>query len=200
MNLLILNHIQKFNFKEITIMPKNYTKEHYAINKYRKGIVYRGVDGNYEITVEGFLQENPNMTEADFDYWKSLSDELYKEEDRKSNEITRMNVSISDIEETQLVSVESAETEFVRSTSEEDIFKMEIMSAQLILRIAREELSDIQLRRFLSHYIDGKKEEDIAKEEGVCQSTVSRSISGAENKIKKIIRKLCIKHGIFDVI
>ena len=48
--------------------------------------------------------------------------------------------------------------------------------------------------------IDGKKEEDIAKEEGVCQSTVSRSISGAENKIKKIIRKLCIKHGIFDVI
>ena len=181
-------------------MPKNYTKEHYAINKYRKGIVYKGAEGNYEITMEGFLQENPNMTEADFDYWKSLSDELYKEEDRKSNEITRMNVSIGDIEETQLVSVESAETEFVRSISEEDIFKMEIMSAQLILRIAREELSDIQLRRFLSHYIDGKKEEDIAKEEGVCQSTVSRSISGAENKIKKIIRKLCIKHGIFDVI
>ena len=111
-----------------------------------------------------------------------------------------MNVSIGDIEETQLVSVESAETEFVRSISEEDIFKMEIMTAQLILRIAREELSDIQLRRFLSHYIDGKKEEDIAKEEGVCQSTVSRSISGADNKIKKIIRKLCIKHGIFDVI
>ncbi len=134
-------------------MSKNYTKEHYAINKYRKGIVYRGVDGNYEITMEGFLQENPNMTEADFDYWKALSDELYKEEDRKSNEITRMNVSIGDIEETQLVSVESAETEFVRSISEEDIFKMEIMSAQLILRIAREELSDIQLRRFLSYYI-----------------------------------------------
>ena len=104
-------------------MSKNYTKEHYAINKYRKGIVYRGAEGNYEITMEGFLQENPNMTEADFDYWKSLSDELYKEEDRKSNEITRMNVSISDIEETQLVSVESAETEFVRSISEEDIFK-----------------------------------------------------------------------------
>ena len=134
-------------------MSKNYTKDHYAINKYRKGIVYRGVDGNYEITMEGFLQENPNMTEADFDYWKALSDELYKEEDRKSNEITRMNVSIGDIEETQLVSVESAETEFVRSISEEDIFKMEIMSAQLILRIAREELSDIQLRRFLSYYI-----------------------------------------------
>ena len=56
------------------------------------------------------------------------------------------------------------------------------------------------LRRFLSHYVDGKKEEEIAKDEGVCQSTISRSISGAENKIKKIIRKLCIKNEIFDVI
>ena len=100
-----------------------------------------------------FSLGDKNMTEADFDYWKALSDELYKEEDRKSNEITRMNVSIGDIEETQLVSVESAETEFVRSISEEDIFKMEIMSAQLILRIAREKLSDIQLRGFLSYYI-----------------------------------------------
>ena len=34
---------------------------------------------------------------------------------------------------------------------------MEIMTAQLILRIAREELSDIQLRRFLSHYIANRK-------------------------------------------
>ena len=74
------------------------------------------------------------------------------------------------------------------------------MSAQFILRIAQEELSDIQFRRFLSRYVDGKKEGDIAKDEGVCQSTVSRSILGAENKIKKIIRKLCIKNGISDVI
>ena len=74
------------------------------------------------------------------------------------------------------------------------------MSAQFILNIARNKLSDIQLRRFLSHYVGGKKEEEIAKDEGVCQSTISRSISGAENKIKKIIRKLCIKNDIFDVI
>lgn len=75
-----------------------------------------------------------------------------------------MNVSIGDIEETQLVSVESAETEFVLSISEEDIFKMEIMSAQLILRIAREELSDIQLRRFLSYYILSDKMRKLSPE------------------------------------
>ena len=135
-----------------------------------------------------------------FPYWKSISDELYKQEDRKSNNIGYKNISINEIDETQLVSVESAEREFIRSISEEDIFKKEIMSAQFILNIARNKLSDIQLRRFLSHYVGGKKEEEIAKDEGVCQSTISRSISGAENKIKKIIRKLCIKNDIFDVI
>lgn len=181
-------------------MSKNYMQEHYAINKHSKGIIYRGTDGDNEISLEQFLSENPTLTESDFNYWKSLSDELYKEEDRKNNEITRKNVSINEIEETQLVSVESAETEFIQSISEKDAIKKEIMSAQFILRIAQEELSDIQFRRFLSRYVDGKKEEDIAKDEGVCQSTVSRSISGAENKIKKIIRKLCIKNGISDVI
>lgn len=181
-------------------MAKNYTQEHYAINKHSKGIVYRGTDGNREISLEQFLKENPTLTEADFNYWKALSDELYKEEDRKNNEITRKNVSINEIEETQLVSVESAETEFIHSINEAEIFMKEIMSARFVLQIAHDELSDIQLRRFLSRYVDGKKEEDIAKEEGVCQSTVSRSISGAENKIKKIIRKLCIKNGISNVI
>ena len=181
-------------------MSKNYIQEHYAINKHSKGIVYRGADGDFEISLEQFLRENPTLTEDDFNYWKSISDELYRQEDRDSNKIAHKNVSINEIEETQLVSVESAETEFVRSISEEDIFKKEIMSAQFILNIARNKLSDIQLRRFLSHYVDGKKEEEIAKDEGVCQSTISRSISGAENKIKKIIRKLCIKNEIFDVI
>ena len=47
-------------------MAKNYTNESYAINKYSEGIVYRGADGDYEITLEGFLKENPNMTEEDF--------------------------------------------------------------------------------------------------------------------------------------
>ena len=194
------NHFQKFNFKKLTNMSKNYMQEHYAINKHSKGIIYRGTDGDNEISLEQFLSENPTLTESDFNYWKSLSDELHKEEDRKNNEITRKNVSINEIEETQLVAVESAETEFIQSISEKDAVKKEIMSAQFILRIAQEELSDIQFRRFLSRYVDGKKEEDIAKDEGVCQSTISRSILGAENKIKKIIRKLCIKNGISDVI
>lgn len=181
-------------------MSKNYIQEHYSINKHNKGIVYKGVNGDSEVNLEQFIKENPTLTEDDFNYWKSISDELYKQEDRKSNKITYKNVSINEIEETQLVSVESAETEFVRSINKEDILKKEIMSAQFILNIARNKLSDIQLRRFLSHYVDGKKEEEIAKDEGVCQSTISRSISGAENKIKKIIRKLCIKNEIFDVI
>ena len=104
-------------------MSKNYMQEHYAINKHSKGIIYRGTDGDNEISLEQFLSENPTLTESDFNYWKSLSDELYKEEDRKNNEITRKNVSINEIEETQLVAVESAETEFIQSISEKDAIK-----------------------------------------------------------------------------
>lgn len=181
-------------------MAKNYANESYAVNKYSEGIVYRGTDGDYEITLESFLKENPNMTEEDFAYWKSVSDELYKEEDIQTTAITRKNVSINEIEETQLVSVESAEFEFLRLESEGEFTKEEVMNPYFILEIAKQELPEIQLRRFISRYIEGKTEDVIAAEEGVNQSSISRSLSGAENKIKKVIRKLCIKNGIFDVI
>ena len=125
-------------------MAKNYTNESYAINKYSEGIVYRGADGDYEITLEGFLKENPNMTEEDFAYWKSVSDELYKKEDIQTTAITRKNVSINEIEETQLVSVESAEFEFLRLESEGEFTKEEVMNPHFILEIAKQELPEIQ--------------------------------------------------------
>lgn len=179
---------------------KNVNKSDYAFNKYSKGIVYKSVEGDFELTLEQFLKENPNKTEEDFAYWKVISDQLYKQEDVLTNAVTRKNISINDIEETQLVSVESAEYEFLRSIDADTIIKKEIMSLDFILEIAKQELPEIQLRRFISRHIEGKTEDVIAAEEGVNQSSISRSLSGAENKIKKVIRKLCIKNGIFDVI
>lgn len=181
-------------------MAKNYAQENYAKNKFNKGIVYKSVNGDYVITLEQFLRENPNMTRADFIYWKSISDTLYKEEDNLTNATSRKNVSINEIEETQLVCVESAEAEFLRLQDSEAISKDEIRNPYFILKIAKKELSEIQFKRFISHYISGKSEEQIAVEDGVNQSSVSRSLLGAENKIKKVLRKLCIKYGIFDVI
>lgn len=60
---------------------KNYTKSDYAINKVRKGIVYRNADGStLEITFEKIAVENPEFTQEDFKKLKELSDELYHEE------------------------------------------------------------------------------------------------------------------------
>ena len=45
----------------------NYKKSNYAINKIRKGIVYRNADGSIlEVTYEKIAAENPNFTAADF--------------------------------------------------------------------------------------------------------------------------------------
>lgn len=45
---------------------KNYRKSDYALNKYRKGIVYKFADGIVEVTLEDYLRENPDKTETDF--------------------------------------------------------------------------------------------------------------------------------------
>ena len=52
-------------------MSKNYIQEHYAINKHSKGIVYRGADGDFEISLEQFLRENPTL-------WRSCSGGWYE--------------------------------------------------------------------------------------------------------------------------
>ena len=46
-------------------------------------IVYAGSDETIEITLEQFLEENPGMTEEDFNFWKNWSDEDYYITDRK---------------------------------------------------------------------------------------------------------------------
>ena len=64
----------------------NYKKSNYAINKIRKGIIYRNADGSIlEVTYEKIAAENPNFTATDFEKLKQLSDELYHEEEKSDN-------------------------------------------------------------------------------------------------------------------
>lgn len=58
-------------------MAKNYNRSDYALNKYSASIVYSGADGVYELTKEAFLASDPSLTEADYEYWKRLSDDYY---------------------------------------------------------------------------------------------------------------------------
>ena len=58
-------------------MAKNYNRSDYALNKYSASIVYSGADGVYELTKEAFLASDPSLTEADYEYWKRISDADY---------------------------------------------------------------------------------------------------------------------------
>ena len=180
-------------------MAKNYNKSNFAINKYSENIVYKSVDGNYEITIEQFLFENPNLTEADFEYWKSISDDLYNIEANKTTNRTRLDVSIEEIEETQLVATDSAEKLFIAAKTSKKITLSDLRRVDYILYIENLVLTDIQKRRFIAFYIDEKKEQQIADEEGTNQSSISRSISASEKKIKEFLKNICIKHGISDI-
>lgn len=179
-------------------MAKNYTKESYSVNKYSDGIVYRGAEFDYELTLEDFLRENPNMTQADFEYWKNISDELYKE-DLLTTAITRKNVSIHEIEETDLVSTPSAEIEFLNFEDANKLTRDDIVNPRFIYNIAKKESTEIQFIRFLKYYSQGKTLEEIAEEEGVRHTSILRSISLCEKKIKKFIENICTKWRIFDV-
>lgn len=80
---------------------KNYRKSDYALNKYRKGIVYKFADGIVEVTLEDYLRENPDKTEADFQALKRLSDEWYLEQVRSETAQGNKRVSLNDLEETE---------------------------------------------------------------------------------------------------
>lgn len=60
---------------------KDYKKSDYALNKNRKGIVYRNADGStLEITFEKIAEGKPQFTYEDFQKLKQFSDSIYLEQ------------------------------------------------------------------------------------------------------------------------
>ncbi len=180
-------------------MAKNFRKESYVVNKYSEEIVYKSADGDYSITLDQFLRENPGLTPKDYLYWKNISDELYKEEAVALNAITRKEIPIEEINDTTIFSVDSAEAIYLQIEDEGKLTEENIKDPLFILEIAKNILPDIQLRRFIGYYFENKKLVEIAAAEAVSPSSISRSLTGAEKKIKKFLLKLCKKSGIFDI-
>ena len=46
---------------------RNYKDSDYALNRYSQGIVYKFADSVVEVTLEDYLRDNPDKTEADFE-------------------------------------------------------------------------------------------------------------------------------------
>lgn len=162
---------------------RNYKDSDYALNKYSSGIVYQFADGTREVTLEDFLKENPHKTAADFEAIKALSDEIYYQQDRQDHRTNRRNVSLTDLEETEQLSVPSVEAAWIGQEERETVWK----KVGQFLKSGT--LTEAQQRRFRQHYFQGLSTRQIARLEGVHQRAVWDSLMWAEKKLKKFFSK-----------
>ena len=159
---------------------RNYKDSDYALNRYSQGIVYKFADSVVEVTLEDYLRDNPDKTEADFAELKTLSDEIYYQQDRQEYRVSHRNVSISGMEDAIVASAPSVDMELIQKDEEKKVLE----AAMRLLESGK--LTAIQKRRFYLHFFHGLSTRQIAKLEGVNQKTVWESLMWAEKTLKKI--------------
>ena len=98
-----------------------------------------------------------------------------------------------------MASAPSAEYEFLSFEDTDKLTRADIVNPKFIYWLAKRELTENQFNRFYEYYSQGKTLIEIAENEGVSHTSISRSISSSEKKIKKILKNICTKHSIFDV-
>ena len=163
---------------------KNYHKSDYALNKYRKGIVYKFADGIVEVTLEDYLRENPDKTEADFQALKRLSDEWYLEQVRLETAQGNKRVSLNGLEETEACATCWLDDEYIENEE-----KKRVMIA--VDKLFREgHMTEKQKRRFIQRYIHGLTLRQIAVKEAVYVNSVADSLKRATDKLKRYFEKI----------
>ena len=162
---------------------KNYTDSDYAVNKNAEGIVYRFADQTVEVTLDDYLRENPDKTEADFAELKTLSDSDYYEQDKNDYRQTWKNVPLSSVSETDFCPVPSPEVEVVERDKEA---ARQRKRRELAMR-ALGQLTDVQRRRYLMCHVKALSTWKIAELDGTNQKSVHESLQSAEKKIRKFL-------------
>ena len=162
---------------------KNYKNTSYAANKYSKDIVYKSeVSGSKSITLEDFLKSDPNLTEADFEFWKNWSDEDYKEEAKSDNRISWKSVNLTNIEMLIDTADETLE-ELIENQIIQNLIKVSMENA-LTQLYADSSFTSTMRRRFEMYYFDGLSTVEIAKIQMVNSKSVSDSVNSGLRKLK----------------
>ena len=161
---------------------KDYNKSNYAINKIRKGIVYRNADGStLEITFEKIAVENPEFTKEDFEKLKELSDELYHEEFKSDDLESHFVQSIFDENDERCkCTLPSAEDEYLEQVERSEYEK------RLQNEIDRV-LTSVQKRRLYMKCFRNMSVAEIAKIEGSHRASIHESIVSAKRKLRKYL-------------
>lgn len=160
---------------------KDYKKSDYALNKNRKGIVYRNADGStLEITFEKIAEGKPQFTYEDFQKLKQFSDSIYLEQVKADGRyLYYVKGSYDEIPDSAWLATKSLEEELFGDAAD-------LPSADEVRRIAGEILTPTQKRRFLM-YLEGLTTVKIAEIEGCSQNAVWESLKLAQKKIKKFL-------------
>lgn len=125
------------------------------------------------------------MKLSDFDTMKEFLTEETRQEFNADWSATKLNVDIDKLENTDLLSVQSVEDDYIErlDAGAEDYRTLE--NAMSVLDAA---LNEKQKRWFLMAHREGLSDREIARREGVAHTTVSRGMAVIGKKIKKYLR------------
>lgn len=130
------------------------------------------------------------MKLSDFDTMKEFLTEETRNDFNADWNVTKLNVDIDKLENTDLLSVQSVEDDYIErhDADVEDYRTLE--NAMSVLDSA---LNEKQKRWFLMAHREGLSDREIARREGVAHTTVSRGMAVIGKKIKKYLRNFSVK-------
>lgn len=166
---------------------KYYKNSDYALNKASTDIVYNNVNGETEaVTLKKALEENPGMTAEDFQYFKTLSDEDYRE--TANNDYAAHNQTFFEKLERSdnLRHTPSAEDELMDTINAQEEAKRRQKLFKTVDRLLKANLSEKQYKRYWLHHVGGLTTREIARLDGIKQSNAAKSIKQAEKIINVI--------------
>ena len=155
-------------------------------------IRYRKEDGSiFKIESSGEISEvsASEMTLDDFDRIKAISNEDYHDTEKHIKRITRQDISLGKLVETESTSSKSAEQEYIDYL---DTLKSkpDFRSFEHAIKLFDKCLTKTQKRRFLLYHYWGKSTVKIAVLEGVTQQSVYECIGSAQEKLKKFLNRI----------
>ena len=130
------------------------------------------------------------MKLSDFDTMKEFLTEETRNDFNADWNVTKLNVDIDKLENTDLLSTQSVEDDYIErhDADVEDYRTLE--NAMSVLDAA---LNEKQKRWFLMAHREGLSDREIARREGVAHTTVSRGMAVIGKKIKKYLRNFSEK-------
>ena len=121
------------------------------------------------------------MKLSDFETMKQLLTEETRQEFNADWSATRLNIDIYKLENTDLLSVQSVEDDYIERLDAEVEDYRTLDNAMKVLDSC---LTKIQKKRYILSRAKGLSTREIAEKEGVSQRTVQDSLELAERKIK----------------